>query len=302
MAFIDYYKVLGVERNASQEEIKKAYRKLAKKYHPDINKDTPDAQERFQEINEANEVLSDPDKRKRYDEYGEHWKHSEEFEAQRQGAHGYGGDTQDFDFGGFGGFGDFRRSAGNRSGFSDFFEQIFGNGAFRAEREQRVNDLQATLQLTLQEAATTHKRILEIEGEKIAITIPAGIADGQKIRVKGHGGKSVDGTRRGDLYITFTVEPDSRFTRLGDDLQTTVTCDLYTLLLGGEAMVPTLDGSVRAKIKAGTQPDSKLRLRGKGMPHYRREGKGDLIVEIKVKLPELNEKQMEMIKELKAER
>ena len=302
MAFIDYYKVLGVERNASQEEIKKAYRKLAKKYHPDINKDNPQAQERFQEINEANEVLSDSEKRKRYDEYGEHWKHSEEFEAQRQGAHGYGGDTQDFDFGGFGGFGDFRRSAGNRSGFSDFFEQIFGNGAFRAEREQRVNDLQATLQLTLQEAATTHKRILEIEGEKIAITIPAGIADGQKIRVKGHGGKSVDGTRRGDLYITFTVEPDSRFTRLGDDLQTTVTCDLYTLLLGGEAMVPTLDGSVRAKIKAGTQPDSKLRLRGKGMPHYRREGKGDLIVEIKVKLPELNEKQMEMMKELKAER
>ena len=300
MAFIDYYKVLGVERNASQEEIKKAYRKQAKKYHPDINKDNPQAQERFQEINEANEVLSDSEKRKRYDEYGEHWKHSEEFEAQRQGAHGFGGDAQDFDFGGFGGFGDFRRSAGNRSGFSDFFEQIFGNGAFRAEREQRVNDLQATLQLTLHEAATTHKRILEVEGEKIAITIPAGIADGQKIRIKGHGGKSVDGTRRGDLYITFTVEPDSRFTRLGDDLQTTVTCDLYTLLLGGEAMVPTLDGSVRAKIKAGTQPDSKLRLRGKGMPHYRREGKGDLIVEIKVKLPELNEKQMEMIKKVKA--
>ena len=302
MAFIDYYKVLGVERNASQEEIKKAYRKLAKKYHPDINKDNPQAQERFQEINEANEVLSDSEKRKRYDEYGEHWKHSEEFEAQRQGAHGFGGDAQDFDFGGFGGFGDFRRSAGNRSGFSDFFEQIFGSGAFRAEREQRVNDLQATLQLTLQEAATTHKRILEVEGEKIAITIPAGIADGQKIRIKGHGGKSVDGTRRGDLYITFTVEPDSRFTRLGDDLQTTVTCDLYTLLLGGEAMVPTLDGSVRAKIKAGTQPDSKLRLRGKGMPHYRREGKGDLIVEIKVKLPELNEKQMEMVRKVKGER
>ena len=301
MAFIDYYKVLGVERNASQEEIKKAYRKLAKKYHPDINKDNPQAQERFQEINEANEVLSDSEKRKRYDEYGEHWKHSEEFEAQRQGAHGFGGDAQDYDFGGFGGFGDFRRSAGNRSGFSDFFEQIFGSGTFRAEREQRVNDLQATLQLTLQEAATTHKRILEVEGEKIAITIPAGIVDGQKIRIKGHGGKSVDGTRRGNLYITFTVEPDSRFTRLGDDLQTTVTCDLYTLLLGGEAMVPTLDGSVRAKIKAGTQPDSKLRLRGKGMPHYRREGKGDLIVEIKVKLPELNEKQMEMVRKVKAE-
>ena len=298
MAFIDYYKVLGVERDASQEEIKKAYRKLAKKYHPDINRENPQAQERFQEINEANEVLGDVEKRRRYDEYGEHWKHSEEFEAQQRNAHGFGGCTQEFGFGGFGGFGDFGRSAGNQSGFSDFFEQLFG-GAYR--RQQPADDLQATLQLTLAEAATTHKRILEINGEKIAITIPAGIADGQKIRVKGRGGKSSDGTRRGDLYITFSIEPDSRFTREGDDLYTTVVCDLYTLLLGGEAVVPTIDGSVKAKVKAGTQPDTKLRLRGKGMPHYRREGAGDLIVEIKVVLPQLNAEQMEMVIKLKAE-
>lgn len=298
MAFIDYYKVLGVERDASQEEIKKAYRKLAKKYHPDINRENPQAQERFQEINEANEVLGDAEKRRRYDEYGEHWKHSEEFEAQQRNAHGYGGGAQEFGFGGFGGFGDFGRSAGNQSGFSDFFEQLFG-GAYR--RQQPADDLQATLQLTLAEAATTHKRILEINGEKIAITIPAGIADGQKIRVKGRGGKSSDGTRRGDLYITFSIEPDSRFTREGDDLYTTVVCDLYTLLLGGEAVVPTIAGSVKAKVKAGTQPGTKLRLRGKGMPHYRREGAGDLIVEIKVVLPQLNAEQMEMVKKLKAE-
>ena len=298
MAFIDYYKVLGVERDASQEEIKKAYRKLAKKYHPDINRENPQAQERFQEINEANEVLGDVEKRRRYDEYGEHWKHSEEFEAQQRNAHGFGGGTQEFGFGGFGGFGDFGRSAGNQSGFSDFFEQLFG-GAYR--RQQPADDLQATLQLTLAEAATTHKRILEINGEKIAITIPAGIADGQKIRVKGRGGKSSDGTRRGDLYITFSIEPDSRFTREGDDLYTTVVCDLYTLLLGGEAVVPTIDGSVKAKVKAGTQPDTKLRLRGKGIPHYRREGAGDLIVEIKVVLPQLNAEQMEMVIKLKAE-
>lgn len=300
MAFIDYYKVLGVERDASQEEIKKAYRKLAKKYHPDINRENPQAQERFQEINEANEVLGDPEKRRRYDEYGEHWKHSEEFEAQQRNARTHGGEAQEFGFGGFGGFGDFGRSAGNQSGFSDFFEQLFG-GAYRADRQQRAHDLQTTLQLTLKEAATTHKRILEINGEKIAITIPAGIADGQKIRVKGRGGRSNDGTQRGDLYITFSIEPDSRFTREGDDLHTTVVCDLYTLLLGGEAVVPTIDGSVKARVKAGTQPDSKLRLRGKGMPHYRREGAGDLIVEIKVVLPQLNAEQMEMVKNLKWE-
>jgi curved DNA-binding protein len=298
MAFIDYYKVLGVERDASQEEIKKAYRKLAKKYHPDINRENPQAQERFQEINEANEVLGDAEKRRRYDEYGEHWKHSEEFEAQQRNAHGYDGGAQEFGFGGFGGFGDFGRSAGNQSGFSDFFEQLFG-GAYR--RQQPADDLQATLQLTLAEAASTHKRILEINGEKIAITIPAGIADGQKIRVKGRGGKSSDGTRRGDLYITFSIEPDSRFTREGDDLYTTVVCDLYTLLLGGEAVVPTIDGSVKAKVKAGTQPGTKLRLRGKGMPHYRREGAGDLIVEIKVVLPQLNAEQMEMVRKVKGE-
>ena len=299
MAFIDYYKVLGVERDASQEEIKKAYRKLAKKYHPDINRENPQAQERFQEINEANEVLGDPEKRRRYDEHGEHWKHSEEFEAQQRNAHGFGGGAQEFGFGGFGGFGDFGRSADNRSGFSDFFEQLFGS-AYRAGRQQQAHDLQTTLQLTLKEAATTHKRILEINGEKIAITIPAGIADGQKIRVKGRGGRSNDGTRRGDLYITFHIEPDRRFTREGDDLYTTVVCDLYTLLLGGEAVVPTIDGSVKARVKAGTQPDSKLRLRGKGMPHYRREGTGDLIVEIKVVLPQLNAEQMEMVRKLKA--
>jgi curved DNA-binding protein len=299
MAFIDYYKVLGVERDASQEEIKKAYRKLAKKYHPDINRENPQAQERFQEINEANEVLGDAEKRRRYDEYGEHWKHSEEFEAQQRNAHGFGGGAQEFGLGGFGGFGDFGRSAGNQSGFSDFFEQLFG-GAYR--RQQPADDLQATLQLTLAEAATTHKRILEINGEKIAITIPAGITDGQKIRVKGRGGKSSDGTRRGDLYITFSIEPDSRFTREGDDLYTTVVCDLYTLLLGGEAVVPTIAGSVKAKVKAGTQPGTKLRLRGKGMPHYRREGAGDLIVEIKVVLPQLNAEQMEMVRKVKGER
>ena len=295
MAFIDYYKVLGVERNASQEEIKKAYRRLAKQYHPDLNKDNPQAKEKFQEINEANEVLGDSEKRKRYDEYGEHWRHSEEYEAQRRNARSYGSDTQGF--GAFEGFGDFSRSDGNSSGFSDFFEQLFGGGF---SRQQRGSDLQATLQMTLKEAATTHRRILEIEGEKIAITIPAGVADGQKIRVRGHGRESAYGKGRGDLYITFRIEPNSLFTREGDDLHTTAVCNLYTLLLGGEVVIPTLDGSVKLNIKPGTQPGSRLRVSRKGMPHYRREGRGDMIVEIKVTLPQLNAEQRELLKKMKA--
>lgn len=291
MGFIDYYKVLGVEKNASQDEIKKAYRKLAKKYHPDLNKDNPQAKERFQEINEANEVLGDAEKRRRYDEYGEHWKHSEEYEAQQGNTHG---------FNGFEGFGDFSHSSGNSSGFSDFFEQLFGGGAFRATQQQRGNDLQATMHLTLQEAAETERRILEIGNEKIAITIPGGVADGQKIRIKERGKRNPYSNRRGDLYITFHIEPDGRFTREGDDLHTTVTCDIYTLLLGGEAIVPTLDGSIRMNIKPGTQPDSKLRLRGKGMPHYKNSGHGDMIVTIKATLPQLTPRQIELLKQMKA--
>ena len=291
MGFIDYYKVLGVEKNASQDEIKKAYRKLAKKYHPDLNKDNPQAKERFQEINEANEVLGDAEKRRRYDEYGEHWKHSEEYEAQQGNTHG---------FNGFEGFGDFSHNSGNSSGFSDFFEQLFGGGAFRATQQQRGNDLQATMHLTLQEAAKTERRILEIGNEKIAITIPGGVADGQKIRIKERGKRNPYSNRRGDLYITFHIEPDRRFTREGDDLHTTVTCDIYTLLLGGEAIVPTLDGSIRMNIKPGTQPDSKLRLRGKGMPHYKNSGHGDMIVTIKATLPQLTPRQIELLKQMKA--
>ena len=291
MGFIDYYKVLGVEKNASQDEIKKAYRKLAKKFHPDLNKDNPQAKERFQEINEANEVLGDAEKRKRYDEYGEHWKHSEEYKTQQHHTRG---------FSGFEGFGDFSHSTGNSSGFSDFFEQLFGGGAFRSARQQRGGDLQATMHLTLQEAAKTEKRILEIGSEKIAITIPAGVTDGQKIRIRERGENNPYNNRRGDLYITLHIANDSRFMREGDNLHTTATCDIYTLLLGGEIIIPTLDGNIRMSIRPGTQPDSKLRLRGKGMPHYKSEGAGDMIVTIKTTLPQLNLRQIELLKQMKA--
>ena len=295
MAFIDYYKVLGVEKSATQEEIRKAYRKQAKKYHPDINKDDPQAKERFQEINEANEVLGDPEKRKKYDEYGENWRHADEFEAQRRQYRN--NSNGNFDFGGFGGFGDFSGNEGNASGFSDFFEQLFGSG-FNRRQPKKGKDLQATLSITLQEAATEHKQTFSINNENIRITVPAGINDGQKIKIKGRG-ELFNGVR-GDLYITFRIEPDAHFTRNGNDLYTTQSIDLYTMLLGGDIIVPSLTGNAKVNIKPGTQPDSKLRLRGKGMPEYKKAGiYGDLIITLKVVLPTLDEKQKEMLKKIK---
>ncbi len=296
MAFIDYYKVLGVESNATPDEIKKAYRKLTKRYHPDLHPNDPTAKERFQEINEANEVLSDPEKRRRYDEYGENWRHADEYEAQRRQ---YGNSGGGYDFGGFSGFGDFSGSAGNSSGFSDFFEQLFGAGGFRT-RKRNGEDIQATVTLSLRDAAVTHRQTFSIGGEEVRINLPAGIADGQKIRLKGRGAPSPAGGERGDLYITFRIEPDKEFTRKGDDLYTTVTTDIYTLLLGGEIIQPTLWGSVKINVKPGTQPDSKLRLRGKGFPVYKQEGKhGDLIVTFKLRLPTLNEEQKELLRKIK---
>jgi curved DNA-binding protein len=289
MAYIDYYKILGIKRDATQEEIKKAYRRLAKKFHPDLNKDDPQAKSRFQEINEANEVLSDPEKRRRYDEYGENWKQSEDFGTGSNS----NGNSWSYGFGGFG--------QGDRSenGFSDFFEQLFGKG-FKNRGINRGADIQATLQLTLQEAAVTHRQTFIVNGEKIAITVPAGIADGQRIRLQKRGEAGIDGGERGDLYITFHILPDNRFTRVDNDLCTTAPCDIFTLLLGGEAIIPTLNGNVKTTIKPGTQPDSKLRLRGKGFPLYRQEGKnGDLIITIKATLPQLNKRQMELMEEVR---
>lgn len=294
MAFIDYYKVLGVDRSATQADIRKAFRRLAKQYHPDINANDPRAQERFQEINEANEVLSDPEKRKRYDEYGEHWAHAEEYEAQRrQYEQQYGGGQQYGDFGGFGGFsfggfGDFTRSEGNTGGFSDFFEQLFGGAGRRSTRQQplRGTDFEAELHLTLHDAAETHKQVLNVNGKSIRVTIPAGVADGQRLKLRGHGGEAPQGGTRGDLYITFRIAPDNTFTRNGDDLYIRTALPLTTAVLGGEVSVPTLTGGVRMKVGAGTQPGSKMRLRGKGMPKYKKETeRGDLIVTFDVHIP-----------------
>lgn len=315
MAFIDYYKVLGIDRNASQADIRKAYRRLAKQYHPDINKDNPNAQERFQEINEANEVLSDPEKRKKYDEYGEHWMHAEEYEAQRRqyeqqyghAKEGYG-NFQGFGeqgFGGFsfGGFGDFSRSEGNTGGFSDFFEQLFGGarGNRKNRGSARGQDFEAELSLTLRDAAEAHKQILNINGKSIRVTIPAGVTDGQRLKLRGHGGEAPQGGTRGDLYITFRIIPDSTFRLEGHDLHTIVPIQLTTLLLGGDITIATLTGNARIKVNPSTQPDSKLRLKGKGYPLFKKENeKGDLIVGFRLSLPQsLTSRQKELIEELR---
>ena len=311
----NYYKVLGVERNASQDDIKKAYRKMARKYHPDLNKDDPNAKDKFQEINEANEVLSDPEKRKKYDEYGEHWKHADEFKAEReayqraqqsggQSAYWYSVNGDDF-MGGFGG--NAHGFGGNASGFSDFFEQLFGHGASAGRSGRGYNmmsrggDIEAQMNLSLREAAVTHKQTFSVNGENLRITIPAGIADGQMIKLKGHGEKGSNGAPDGDLYITFQIAPDPEFKREGDDLFTDVDIDLYTAVLGGTVNVKTIDGMVKLKVNPGTQNDTKVRLRGKGFPVYKKEGTfGDLIVTYHVNIPtSLSEKQKELFTQLK---
>ena len=313
MAYIDYYKILGVDKTATQDDIKKAFRKLARQYHPDLNPNDANAKEKFQAINEANEVLSDPEKRKKYDEYGENWKHADEFEAQRKAYQnqqgGGGGDgeywysTDGTHFSGFGGEG-MHGFGGNGSGFSDFFEELFGHrgaGAGRgAHGAFKGQDIQGELQLTLREAATTHKQTFSVNGENLRITVPAGIANGQIIKLKGHGGKGVSGGPDGDLYITFNIADDPVFRRKDNDLYTDVNIDLYTAVLGGEVTVNTLDGQVKLKVRPGTQNDAKVRLKGKGFPVYKQDGTyGDLIVTYHVTIPTtLTDKQKDLFRQL----
>lgn len=293
MAYIDYYQVLGVDKTASQDDIKKAFRKLARKYHPDLNPNDSSAKDKFQAINEANEVLSDPEKRKKYDEYGEHWKHADEFEAQKRA-------RQEAGAGGFGGFGGGGFDSG---GFSDFFESMFGNrGRGGANAGFRGQDYHADLNLSLRDAAQTHKQVLTVNGKNVRITIPAGVANGQVIKLKGYGGEGVNGGPAGDLYITFVIADDSVFKRLGDDLYVDVPIDLYTAILGGDQLVDTLDGKVKLKVKPETQNGTKARLKGKGFPVYKKEGQfGDLIVTYSVKLPtNLTEEQKELFRKLQS--
>lgn len=295
MDFIDYYSILGVQKSASAEDIRKAYRKLARKYHPDLNPNDKEAKMKFQQINEANEVLSDPEKRKKYDQYGEHWKHADEIEKNRQqqaGRQQAGGD--------FGGFGDFDFGGGNEGGFSDFFESLFGNRGGGRNMQFRGEDYHAELHLTLEEAAATHKRSLQLHQKKINITIPAGVENGQVIRIKGYGGPGVNGGPAGDLYLTFVIKEHPHFKRLGSDLYTDAPLDLYTAVLGGEVTVDTLGGKVRIKVKPETQNGTRVKLKGKGFPVYKKAGQaGDLYVTYSLRIPEhLNAEQRALFTKL----
>ncbi len=303
MDFIDYYKVLGLDKKASEADIKKAYRKLARKHHPDLNPDDKAAQEKFQQINEANEVLSDPKKRKKYDKYGKEWQHADAYEEAQKRQSASGG------FGGGFGSGRQQQGSGNfsESEFSDFFESMFGGAtggstrsSGRGARQYKGQDFNATLRLNLTDILSSQKQTIDLGGKKIRLTIPAGVEDGQTIKIKGYGSEGMNGGPKGDLYLTFQVFNNTTFQRIGDDLYKTEAIDLYKALLGGEIQVDTLSGMVKLKVKPETQNDTKVKLKGKGMPKYKKENQsGDLYITYKITLPEnLTDKEKDLLTQL----
>ncbi|SDS58263.1 curved DNA-binding protein [Polaribacter sp. KT25b] len=295
MAFVDYYKILGISKSASEADIKKAYRKLARKYHPDLNPNDKAAEKKFKEINEANEVLSNPENRKKYDKYGEHWENGEAYEQQEKQR------QQDYQ----------RRSQSSQGSysqedFSDIFGDMFGGGASgrRTSSKFRGQDYNSEIQLHLKDVYKTQKQVITVNGKNIRITIPAGVENGQTIKIKGHGGKGVNGGPNGDLYIQFSIINNTKFKRDKDNLYIDVDLDLYTALLGGQIMVDTFDGKVKLTIKPETENGTKVKLKGKGFPKYKKEGQfGDLYITYQLKIPtKLNEKEKELIKELQKQR
>jgi curved DNA-binding protein len=319
MQYKDYYKTLGVNKSASAKEIKQAYRKLARTHHPDVNPGNKQAEERFKEINEAYEVLSDRDKRQKYDQLGADWNKWE------QG----GGNPGGFDWtrwtGGAGPGFDVRYTsaenledlfggAGMGGSFSDFFQQIFGGmGGARSNRRrsqaqdahasrlQRGQDYEHEVEITLEEAYQGTTRIMEKDGRRMEIKIPAGSKTGTKIRLAGEGNPAAYGGQAGDLYLRVKVLPHALFERKGADLHTTIKVDMYTALLGGQTRVQTLAGPVTLTIKAETQNGQTIRLKGKGMPKLRQSGEhGDLYAKVEVQLPTgLTPRQRDLIEELR---
>ena len=298
MDYKDYYKILGVERNASEDDIRKAYRKLAMKYHPDRNPNDKQAEERFKEINEAYQVLSDSKKRAHYDRLG-----SDYSNWQQRGAPG------DFNWDQYGGFpggvrvdyGDLDDLFGGAGGFSDFFRTIFGRGAegaapgagTRTRTRQQPQGYQQELEITLEEAYKGTTRLLQTNGKQKQVHIPAGVRTGSKVRVAGAGPNGLD------LYLIVDVQEDKRFERRGNDLHTIATVNVFTAVLGGEADVETLSGKIKLNVPAGTQPEQVFRLAGRGMPSVKNANeKGDLYVRLKVQIPKyLSPKQRELLEE-----
>lgn len=296
MEFIDYYKVLELDKSASEQDIKKAYRKLARKYHPDLNPNDASAQEKFQKINEAHEVLSNAENRKKYDQYGENWQHATQYEQarQQQGSYGQSGNPGHQRYQSSGGFGE--------ENFSDFFQSVFGNAYQGGGRNRgfRGQDFNANLQLNLTEVYQAHKRTLTLNGKNIRLTIPAGVQDGQTIKIKGHGSAGVNGGTSGDLFITFQILNDTQFKRDGKNLYSEVPLDIFTATLGGEITVSTFKGKAKIQVKPGTQGGTTVKLKGKGFPAYKEKDIfGDLLIRYQIIVPtDLSEKEKELLEEL----
>jgi curved DNA-binding protein len=314
MDYKDYYKILGVDKSASEKEIKAAFRKLARKYHPDVNPNDPQAEAKFKEINEANEVLSDPEKRAKYDQLGADWQRWQQT----------GGRPGDFNWGQYATGPDGQRvhvryaspedledMFGGGSPFSDFFTSIFGGmGGGRGQRPggfeyrprpQQGENFEHPVEISLAEAHHGTTRLLTKDGRRLEVKIPAGAKTGTRVRMRGEGGPGMAGGQAGDLYLTVEVSPDPRFERKEDDLYVTVPVDLYTAVLGGEVRVPTLAGDVNLKIPAGSQNGQSFRLRGKGMPKLGNPKEyGDLYARLDVRLPtQLTPKQRELFEQLR---
>lgn len=329
--FQDYYAILGVPRTASQKEIKAAFRKLARKHHPDLNQGDSSAERRFKEVNEANEVLSDPEKRRKYDELGPRWREYEAWEqAGKPGASPFGGSPFGGGRGGPNGGPqvEYRTVSpeelegmfGDADPFSDFFYSMFGQSAGPAQRgggrsrtrsapPRRGQDVQGSTEITLEEAYTGTTRTLEIVDEtgrtrRLEVRIPAGVADGARVRAAGQGGQGSAGASAGDLFVTVAIRPHPRFTREGDNLRTAVEVPLDTALLGGEVALPTLRGTTaQLRVAPATPNGARLRLRGLGMPKLRGGGHGDLIAEVSVRMPaQLTPEARKLAEALRAER
>jgi len=300
MDFKDYYTVLGVSKTASQAEIKKAFRKLAVKYHPDKNPNNKTAETKFKEANEANEVLSDPEKRKKYDALGENWKNY----GQQTG-----GQDQGFDWSKYQDTGGGKRSYssgdfGAETNFSDFFESVFGasrSGSSRSKRPQKGDDYSAEVELSLEEAYSGTSRLLDVGTEKLQMKFKPGVKDGQTLRIKGKGGQGFNKGERGDIYIKIHIPTHPHFERREDDLYCEMPVELYTLILGGKATVRTLKGILKIDIPKGTDNGKVLRLKGMGMPVFGSANSfGDLYAKVKVMIPkDLSEKEIKLFEELK---
>lgn len=299
----DYYKVLGIDKNASDDDIKRAYRKLAKKYHPDTNPNNPEAEARFKEVNEANEVLSDKDKREMYDRFGTTTPGGFPGGAGpdvRYYNQGNSGDVPFSDifetfFGGLGGRGRGGAQAQGRGAPGGF-----GFGNFSTSNAAQGEDIEQPVTITLKEAFSGTTRVVTRDGRKITVKIPAGADTGTKVRLAGEGMPGMGG-RDGDLYLIVTVDEDMQFERKGDDLLTDVKIDMFTALLGGEAEIPTMEKNVKLKIPPGTQSGRKFRLPNKGMPLLKKPGEfGDLYARILITVPiALTEKQQALVEHLR---